>query len=377
MLKNRKKDSKKIRKKIVILFFILLLPFLVHTLFPAESINKNNKRKFSNNDNSKYVLNKILIDNLIYYKYGTLNTNFDKLNSVEGSSQTSNIINLSDIDIYYSFKVTSCINNSTTYGILSFVSIILLSSILMVITSKKGLKKHAIHDLGKNEQVKPLDLHHIYEFEEIIIDLVQDYLKTNRCFNFEKILPNLINRIHKMDINLNSNGIRKILRSLEDKKVIIQGSKLIKQNILDNFNRSLVYNFIMKNPGTYTNDIALSLDLNIFITKWHLNILIKFNFVKEIKIYNKIVYFDSKINTKLKEFYYLISNKKSKKIINYLRSNDLGSTIFQITKDLKMHFNTVKKYMNELEQNNLILTKKLSNKNLYFLNIEIIEKLIN
>ncbi len=334
------------KKKIFFFFFILLAPFIIFNIFLPDSISIE---KASEDKQPEFLIEHIIFENSLHFNYGTVNPNYCELKNINKNSNIADNTDLFNIYIIlYSSDCTSNITNSTLYNVIIITSFLLLSSILMVITSKKGIKKHDFSELKNLNTNYQISFQTQDEIEDIFIDLIKDYLDKNKCFSLEKILPYLLNRINKMNINLNSNGIREILKCLEDKKIISDGSKLIKSNILENINRNIIYEFIKQNPGTYLNNIATSLDLNIFIAKWHIDMLIKFNLIQELKVYSKKLYFDLNINKELKELYYLISNKKSNNIIQYLKSNDLGTTIYQITKELKMHFNTVKKYLSKL-----------------------------
>ena len=351
----------------------MIASLLVINFSPLNSL-KNNKK---DEEDFNFLSNQFIIDKTIFNQFATSSFKDPRSYIILSGSQSIDPIEILDRQCSYSSGTISYLNDTILYEIFGFSSILLLCSISLIVKSRKGLKKDNIADIGKIQVQNTLDIHNIYKVEEILIDLIQEYLEMNKCFNKEKILPYLINRIHKMDINVNSNGIKSIIKTLEEKKVVIQGSKLIKQNILDNSNRSKIYNFIEQNPGTYLNKIVTSLNLNIFIIKWHLNMLVKFEIVRETQINHKKIYFDSDIPLEFEELYYLLSNKKCSKIIDYLKSNDLGSTMHQISKNLRMHFNTVKKYLKEIDSKNLLLSKKFNNKTLYFIDRELIEKLIN
>ena len=85
------------------------------------------------------------------------------------------------------------------------------------------------------------------------------------------------------------------------------------------------------------------------------------------KIDNHTAYFDSNIDLRDTNKLYLISKEKSKRIINYLKINNFGITKTQLSKDLKFHFYTLEKYINSLEELNIISGEKISDKILYFL----------
>ncbi len=360
-----KKISKTLRKHTIILIVLIISPLVFFTVSALNSVKENN---IENKEDPNNFINQLLEDIDYKNQFGTYGYYNIEITIYSRTGELLNILEEYKSQLYGYFGTSSLKNESLDFQILGLSLFLLLSSITSVLISKKGIKKSNSENIGESGLDKKIDINNFHEIEEIIIDLIQEYLEMNKCFNKERIIPFLIGRISKMDTNLNTNGIKTVVESLEEKKVVIQGSKLIKQNVLNNSNRYMIYRFVNENPGTYLNQIITGLNLNIFIIKWHLDILIRFNFIREKLINNQKVYYDSKLNSKFEEFYYLISNRKCIKIIKYLKSNDQGNTIYEISKTLGMHFNTVKKYLNELDKNNLLLSKKFSNKTLYFLN---------
>jgi predicted transcriptional regulator len=106
---------------------------------------------------------------------------------------------------------------------------------------------------------------------------------------------------------------------------------------------------------------------------WHLNVLLKFNFIKKEKLESPDVYFEADFDVKNSKFAYITSKDKSKKIINYLKNNDFGVTKTQLSKNLKIHPNTISKYLELLEQFNVVVIKKASKRVIYFLNDTILK----
>lgn len=204
--------------------------------------------------------------------------------------------------------------------------------------------------------------------EKLVLTVVQEYLNKNRYFNMKEILPFINSRFRTASININVKGIEEILRSLVKKRLIIEGSKLSFNDILSNRKRENIYNFILKNPGVYFYKIVKELGLSNHVVVWHLNVLIKFNFIKKEKFENHDVYFDSNFDLKDSKFIYLTSKEKSKKIIEYLKNYDFGITKTQLSKELRMHPNTVSKYLKLFEQFDIISKKKVSKRVIYFLN---------
>ena len=204
--------------------------------------------------------------------------------------------------------------------------------------------------------------------EKIVFTVVQEYLNKNRYFNVNEITPFIVSRFRLSSININIKGIEEILRSLVKKKIIVEGSKLSIDEILNNEKRKIIYQFILNNPGTYFYKIVTQLGISNHVVVWHLKMLLKFDLIQVEKVENHDVYFDSNFNIKNSKFAYITSQEKGKKIIEYLRQNDFGLSKSQLSKELKMHPNTISKYLKMLEQFNVIIKKKVSKRVIYFLN---------
>ena len=128
-----------------------------------------------------------------------------------------------------------------------------------------------------------------------------------------------------------------------------------------------IYNYIKNNPGVYYFNIVKEFNLGNHSAIWHLEMLLKFALINEMKIEKNRVYYETSLNPKDVEKAYHLSNKKIISIIEYFNNNSTGYTQSELSKNLNMHLNTVKKYLNKLEELNIIQTKIISNKTLYFI----------
>jgi len=198
--------------------------------------------------------------------------------------------------------------------------------------------------------------------EEIsVFTLILEFLNQNRVFSKEKAAEYIKSRYNKANGNLNQNGIKLVINSLIEKNIIVEGSKLTRNEILQNSNRKQIYDFIIKNPGIYRNKLARKLDLSTYLIKWHVSMLIKFNLIRELKLSNNIAYFDSSKRQENDLILHTISKDKCVRIINFLKINTEGKSKNQISKALNMHFNTTSKYLNKMDKFNLLERKKFNN----------------
>lgn len=211
----------------------------------------------------------------------------------------------------------------------------------------------------------------------MVYQIVQEYLNQNRYMQLNDVVPYVKAKLAKKKFNINETGIIAILSSFIKRNIVVEGSKLLKEDILTVPKRNLIYNYIMENPGVYYYDIVKKLNLSSHVVRWHLNILHLFNFINKMKINNHEVYYDVKINSEKVMAIYYISNEKCKNIIECLKVNDHGITKTKLSKELSMHLNTISKYLDGLEKINLLTKKKLSNKTLYFLKFEQLSSLLS
>ncbi|MHA2344365.1 MAG: hypothetical protein ACXADW_21110 [Candidatus Hodarchaeales archaeon] len=201
-----------------------------------------------------------------------------------------------------------------------------------------------------------------------MFNAIQDYLNKNKILEKNDVINHIKSYFTNASININTEGIIKHIESLIKKKRIVEGSKLTKDVVLNNQKRKRVYNYITENPGTYFNKIVKGLKMSYHVVYWHLDILLKFDFIKKTKVENQELFFSSKLGIDdVRKSYLTKIKEKSKKILDYLRKDELGTTQLRLATALQMNPKTIKKYLRLLEEFNLIEKKKVSLKEiLYF-----------
>ena len=213
----------------------------------------------------------------------------------------------------------------------------------------------------------------LQEQEKLVLNVIQEYLNKNRIFNMKEILPFITARFKMASIDINNRGIEEILKVLVNKKLIVEGSKLYRDDILINKKRNIIYEFIVKNPGTYFNRILKAVNLSNHVIIWHLEILLKFEYIKKQIIEDHDIYFDFNYRLRNTELKYFTSKEKSKLIIDYLKINDIGVVKTRLSTDLKLHINTATKYLTFLEHFQVVVKRRLSSKTLFFLHDDFLE----
>ncbi len=206
------------------------------------------------------------------------------------------------------------------------------------------------------------------KLESAVLQIVKEFLEKKTFFSIEDIVVYVNNRV-KRNPNLNKNSIEIIIKSLIKNRVILPGTKLMKNNIIENPKRNEIFNLIKKNPINI-NQIMKTLNLGSNHALWHLSCLEKFQFVRSKKINNRRVFFRFDSNPKFDEINYYIRIKIVQNIISFMKNEKKALKITEIATGMKKNHNTIKKYLNILIDLKLLSIEKDKNRIGYKLNQE-------
>jgi predicted transcriptional regulator len=199
--------------------------------------------------------------------------------------------------------------------------------------------------------------------ESIVFGLVKEYLTKKTFFSIIDIIEFVSNRV-RLNPNLNRNKIELIIKSLIKKRIIIPGTKLMKNNIIENPKRNEIYNYIKKSPSNI-NEIMRALKIGSNQALWHLSCLEKFEFVRSKKLNNHRIFFKFDSNPKLDKFYHYMNKEIVQKIIEFMLKEDKPLKITEIANGTKKNHTTIKKYINILENLKLVETEKEKNRTIF------------
>ena len=204
--------------------------------------------------------------------------------------------------------------------------------------------------------------------QSIVCNIIREYLKKKPFFSIEDIVVFIANRV-RSNPNLNRNSIELIIKNLIKKRILIPGTKLMKNNIIEHPIRNEIYNYIRKNPSNI-NDIMKAIRIGSNQALWHLSCLEKFRFTRSKKIENQRIIFDYDSDSDLDELYFYLNQDIVKDIITLLKEEKTSFKISEIATNLKRNYNTVKKYVEILKDLNLITIEKDKKRNLFKLDLK-------
>ncbi len=211
--------------------------------------------------------------------------------------------------------------------------------------------------------------------EKVILKLVEEYLSKKTFFSISDIVVFINNRVKSYPF-VNKAKIENILKKLTKQREIIPGTKLMKNNIIENPTRKEIFNYIKKNPAININEIMKQLKIGSNQALWHLSALEKFQFIRSKKISNRRIFFKTESNLKLDNIRYYLRLDIVKEIIKFIEKEKNALKITDIADGLKKNHNTIKKYLDILENLKLITIEKEKTRNLYKLNQEMYSKVL-
>lgn len=200
--------------------------------------------------------------------------------------------------------------------------------------------------------------------DAIVMDLIKEYLSKKTFFSIKDI-SNFINNRVKMNPDINKNRIEVIIKSLIKKREIIPGTKLMKNNIIDNQTRKKIFNHIKRNPGININEIMKHQEIGSNQALWHLSALEKFQFIRSKKVGNRRIFFVFESNPEFDEIYYYMNMEIVLEIINFLKENKEALKITDIADSLNKNHNVIKKYLTILDDLKLLETEKEKTRDVY------------
>ncbi|MCP4760801.1 MAG: winged helix-turn-helix transcriptional regulator [archaeon] len=210
------------------------------------------------------------------------------------------------------------------------------------------------NDLKKNQKIE-ISMDRLGIVEVKIIEYITEYLQGSRVFSINSILPYIYSQI-EIDGVLTKREVVAGLYSLIEKKYVIKGSKITKDNILRNNTRKSIYNFICINPGVYNSLLFDILGISSNELVWHTSILEDFQLIRKKRFGRSLAYFDNNLSEKYDKECFYLRNKKTLDIINLLKqyTHKNGITQMEISKELKIAFGTVQNHLKKLKEINLI-----------------------
>jgi len=192
-----------------------------------------------------------------------------------------------------------------------------------------------------------------------VLEIAEEIMNKNKILNIE----NLYN-LAKKQLKIPKSGLIAIIHFLINKKILIEGSKFSKETVLSNRLRYNIFRFIKKNGAVHyslirkilkddqTDNVVSSGQL-----VWHLEMLLKFEYIKKIKVGNYSVFLPFEMDKEMGVLYFLIRDKINRKIVKLLIEQE-SIKKSEIYKQINENRENVYYRINNLITHNLLLIKE-------------------
>ncbi len=164
----------------------------------------------------------------------------------------------------------------------------------------------------------------------------------------------------KRRLKIPRKGLLQIIQLLIDNKFLVDGSKFTRDSVLDNQFRNYLFQIILYNQGIHFS----ALKRKFYAKKmgstgqlvWHLDMLIKFNYIKKISFKNYSIFVPSNIDDEHGLLYFLLRDNTNKNIF-YLFIDQECIEKLLIYEKLGKTRETIYYHLKELENCGLLVTK--------------------
>ena len=198
-----------------------------------------------------------------------------------------------------------------------------------------------------------------------MLEIAEEILSKNRVLNIE-----LLYNVAKRRLKIPRQGLLRIIQVHLNKRVLFEGSKFTKDTLLSNSHREIIYDFIKTNLGAHFSLIRK----NIFTDErskiggtgqliWHLEMLLKFNYIKKVKVQKYTVFIPFELDEDLGILNFLLRESINRKIVKLLIEQDAIEKS-EIHKHLNEKRESVYYHVKKLIENDIIRYLDEKNKDL-------------
>ncbi len=153
-----------------------------------------------------------------------------------------------------------------------------------------------------------------------VIEIAEEILNENKVLNVETLY-----NVAKKRLKIPKKGLLFIIQYLMNKKILIEGSKFSRETVLSNYIRNRIYRYIIMNPGVHFSILrkkGLSEEARSSgQLVWHLEMLLKFNYIKKIKIGHYTVLLPYECDEDDGRILFILRDRINRKIIHLLIEN--------------------------------------------------------
>jgi len=200
--------------------------------------------------------------------------------------------------------------------------------------------------------------------EEAVLGNIKDILKKNITFQLDSyFFDSCLQKVKAPEFEVN-----RAIYSLLQQKIIVPGSTLTNQQILENETRASIYKTIKAKPGTHIRELCTLLNKSSGVIRAHLEVLEVFGFIRR-KNYappKLSLLFIRDFPETYDDYFLIMKNENDQQIIRLLINKEY--TLTELSSQVGLHHSTVQYHLEKLENLNLIVRIPANNSVKYTFN---------
>ncbi len=128
----------------------------------------------------------------------------------------------------------------------------------------------------------------ISPIEQRILELAGQLMERHYLLDLDSLYQECLRFLREVGKQQIQNALNDLVR----RKILINGKALNRQQLLENPNRNKILALIQQEPGIHFSRIKANINKESRTVQWHLKMLEKFDFIREERYGNNVVYFD-------------------------------------------------------------------------------------
>jgi len=203
--------------------------------------------------------------------------------------------------------------------------------------------------------------HNLNEFEEAVVVTIKELLKKQLVFQLNTTFIDFCTQKLKVP----AIEIYKIVYSLVQRKVLVPGSTLTRDEILENSTRTSILKIVQTNPGIHVRELGQKIEVNNSVVRSHLKVLEAFNYIRRKNYLNPKItlLFTKEFPEKYDDYFVIWKNETDRQIIQLLLHEKLN--ISDLSLQLNVHHSTIQYHLEKLFNFNMLL-KQLDGQSIKF-----------
>jgi len=154
-----------------------------------------------------------------------------------------------------------------------------------------------------------------------VLEIAEEIISENHVLTLDKLYKRA-----KRLLKIPSPGLKSIIQYLVNRKILVDQSRFTRISVLSNQFRKKIYSIVCNNPGVHLSAVRKLFQKNISNLGvgqllWHIDMLIKFNYIKTIHVGNYLILLPKELDDEFGRISFFVRDELNQKILNLIVSS--------------------------------------------------------